>query len=263
MTLADKAMRQTPSSLSSSLSFLLPLAFAVSSVPSSLWAASPAAFSTVPGSQAPAPWQVVGLPERYAKPVTQFDLIDLDGAHVLRIKADKSWGSLVHPMSEPIKPNTVLRWRWRLDQPLAKSDLRAKATEDGALKVCLSFDMPAELIPAGERALFKLAQFFTREKIPTATLCYLWGGKEEIGYQQASLFTARVRFIVLANESTPLKVWASKERNIYTDFLKAFGHESQTVPALSAIVIGADADNAGGLSVGYVGDVFLGSGSTP
>jgi hypothetical protein len=233
------------------------------SLASPLFAASPALFSSVSGSQAPPPWHVVGLPERYAKPVTQFDLMDVDGAHVLRVRADKSWGSLVHPMSEPVKPNTLLRWRWRLDQPLAKSDIHAKNTEDGALKVCLSFDMSADLIPAGERGLFKLAQFFTREKIPTATLCYLWGGKEEIGYQQASLFTARVRFIVLANESTPLKAWTSKERNIHADFLKAFGHESHTVPALSAIIVGADADNSGGSSVGYVGDVLLASGPVP
>jgi Protein of unknown function (DUF3047) len=256
-------MLHTPFSLSSSLPCLCSLAFAASSFSGSLWAANPAAFSSVLGSQAPTPWQVVGLPERHAKPVTQFDLMDVDGAHVLRVRADKSWGSLVHPMSEPVKPNTLLRWRWRLDQPLAKSDIHAKNTEDGALKVCLSFDMPADLIPAGERGLFKLAQFFTREKIPTATLCYLWGGKEEIGYQQASLFTARVRFIVLANESTPLKAWTSKERNIHADFLKAFGHESHTVPALSAIIIGADADNSGGSSVGYVGDVLLVSGPVP
>ena len=222
-------------------------------------AASIAAFSSEPGSQPPKPWQVVGLPERFAKPLTQFDLTDVEGTHVLRVKADKSWASLVHPVSESVKPNTVLRWRWRLDQPLPKSDIHTKATEDGALKVCLSFDMPLENIPAGERSLFKFVQFFSKEKIPTATLCYLWGSKEAIEYQQASLFTARVRFIVLANEGVALKTWATKERNIYVDFLKAFGHEAHAVPALSALIIGADADNTGGSSLGYVGDVFLGS----
>ncbi len=227
------------------------------------FAANLTAFSSATATQAPAPWQVVGLPERYAKPVTQFDLTDIDGARVLRVKADKSWGSLVHLASEPVKPNSVLRWRWRLDQPLAKSDIRAKATEDGVLKVCLSFDMPANNIPIGERAIFKLAQFFSKEKIPTATLCYLWGGDEQIGYEQASLFTARVRFIVLANKSTPLKTWINNEQNIYADFLKAFGQEAVIVPALSAIIVGADTDNTQGSGLGYVGDVQLGTRSAP
>ncbi len=214
-------------------------------------------FSAAAAGLPPAPWKIVGLPERYAKPVTQFDISEIDGQQALRVRTDKSWGSVVHPLNEMAKPGSLLKWRWRLDQPLAKSDIHAKATEDSALKVCVSFDMPADNIPGGERGLFKLAQFFTKDKIPTATLCYVWGGKEAIGYEQASLFTARVRFIVLANETTPLKTWQSKERNIYADFMKAFGHEAGAVPALSAIVIGADADNTLGSSTGYIGDVQL------
>ncbi len=222
-----------------------------------VWAAGLTAFSSSQGGQVPAPWKIVGLPERFNKPVTQFDVTDVDGQQVLRVKADKSWGSVVHPMNEVVKPSSVIKWRWRLEQPLSKADIHAKATEDSPLKVCLSFDMPADNIPNGERALFRLAQLFTRDKIPTATLCYIWGAKEAIGYEQASLFTARVRFIVLANESTALKTWVGKERNIYADFLKAFGHEVVTVPALSAILIGADADNTLGSGLGYVGDVQL------
>lgn len=220
-------------------------------------AAPLATFSNAAAGQPPAPWKIIGLPERYAKPVTQFDITELDGLQVLRVRADKSWGSLAHPASDVVKPNTLLKWRWRLEQPLAKSDIHAKATEDSALKVCMSFDMPADNIPTGERTLFKFAQFLSREKIPTATLCYIWGGKEAIGYEQASLFTARVRFIVLANEGTPLKIWQNKERSVYADFMKAFGHEASTIPALSAIIIGADADNTQANSLGYVADIQL------
>jgi Protein of unknown function (DUF3047) len=223
------------------------------------WAADIPAFSTSPGKPVPPPWNVVGMPERYNKPLTQFELADIDGQHVLKVQADKSWGTLVHNVSDPVKPNTLLRWRWRLDQPLPKSDIHAKATEDSALKICLSFAMPEDNIPSGERAMFKLAKMMSPGKLPTATLCYIWGGKEAIGYEQASLFTSRVRFIVLANETTALKTWHSKERNVYADFLKAFGQEATTVPALSAIVIGADADNTQGNSIGYMGDVQLSS----
>jgi Protein of unknown function (DUF3047) len=223
----------------------------------SAWAADIPAFSTSPGKPVPPPWLVVGMPDRYNKPLTQFELADVDGQHVLKVQAEKSWGTLVHAVSDPAKPTTLLRWRWRLDQPLLKSDIHAKATEDSALKVCISFAMPEENIPSGERTMFKFAKFISREKIPTATLCYIWGGKEAIGYEQASLFTARVRFIVLANETTALKTWHNKERNVYADFLKAFGQEAGVVPALSAIIIGADADNTQGSSLGYLGDIQL------
>jgi hypothetical protein len=224
---------------------------------SSLQAAEIPAFSKAVGKEPPKPWQVVGLPERYNKPVTQFELTELDGQQVLQVKADKSWGSLALPSTESIKPGSMLRWRWRLDQPLSQSDIRSKPTEDGALKVCVSFAMPTENIPAGERFLFRLAQTFSREKIPTTTICYLWGGKEAVGYEQRSLYTKRVQFVVLANEGTALKTWHSKERNLYADFQKLFGQEASVVPALSAILVGADTDNTQGLSMGYVGDMQL------
>ena len=225
-------------------------------------AAEVTAFSSVQGSQPPKPWAVAGLPDRYKVPITQFDLSGLDGANVLRIKAEKSWGSLVHSLNEAVKPNTVIRWRWRLDQPLPKADIRVKESEDSPLKVCLSFDMPTDNIPSSERALFKLAQFFTREKIPTATLCYTWGNKEAVGYEQASLFTNRVRFVVVVvNDAGPLKTWVSNERNVHADFLAAFGEETQTVPPLSAILVEADSDTTQGQGLGYVGDVQLGNAS--
>jgi hypothetical protein len=220
-------------------------------------AASPPAFSTANTGSAPAPWRVIGLPERYAKPLTQFEVVDLSGSKVLRVKAEQSWGTLAFASTppQPITVQTTLQWRWRLDQALAQADLSRKATEDAALKVCVSFDMPADSIPSGERTLFKLVQFFTRDKLPTATLCYVWAQKEAIGHAQASPITNRVRYIVVANASSPLASWQNHERNIYTDFLKAFGHEAAIVPAWSAIVLGADSDNTAAISFGYIGDV--------
>jgi len=126
---------------------------------------------------------------------------------VLRVRKDKSWGSVVHLVNDAFKPNTVIRWR--LDQPLPKAETRSKESEDSTLKVWLSFDMPTDNITSRERALFKLAQLFTREKIPAATLCYVWGNKETVGYEHASLFTNLVRFIVMANDGSPLKTWVN------------------------------------------------------
>jgi Protein of unknown function (DUF3047) len=220
-------------------------------------AASPPAFSSAPAGQAPAPWRVIGLPERYAKPLTQFDVVDLAGTRVLRVKTENSWGTLATASSPPlpVSPQTTLKWRWRLDQPLLQTDLSRKATEDAALKVCVSFDMPADSIPSGERALFKFVQFFSRDKLPTATLCYVWANKESIHSMLPSPVTHRVRYIVLANSSNPLASWQSQERNLHDDFLKAFGHEAAAVPARSAIVLGADSDNTASNSTGYIGDV--------
>lgn len=230
-------------------------------------AAELAAFSTALGATPPAPWKFVGLPERYAKPLTQIDILSLDGKKVLRLRADKSWGTLAHPMTlgaatavtsvTAAKPAQTLEFQWRLDNALTQASFKAKSTEDAALKVCASFDMPSDRVPVAERSLFKLVQFFSREKLPTATLCYVWANAEELGSIHASPTTARVRYMALDNATSPLKTWKSHKRNLADDFLKAFGAESRTVPAVTALIVGADADNTQDTSLGYVTDITL------
>jgi Protein of unknown function (DUF3047) len=132
-------------------------------------AAELSSFSQATGTTAPAPWHFVGLPDRYSKPHTQFDVVEIEGKKVLKVTADKAYGNLVHPWAAPV---SSIQFKWRLDKALVKANLKAKSTEDIALKLCLSFGLPSNQIPLGERTKFKLAQLFSKEPLPTATLCY-------------------------------------------------------------------------------------------
>lgn len=223
-------------------------------VVNSVSAAELSPFSSATGATVPAPWQYIALPERYAKPLTAIDIHPLDGKKTLRLRADKSWGTVAHTWTGAAK---TIEFQWRLDKPLPQASFKAKATEDAALKVCASFDMPAERIPVGERTLFKLAQFFSREQLPTATLCYVWASAEELGSIHNSPTTARVRYMALDTAASSLKTWKSHKRNLADDFLKAFGAESPSVPAVTAIIVGADADNTQDTSLGYVADIVV------
>jgi hypothetical protein len=210
------------------------------------------AFSSASGSEPPVAWRFVGLPGRYARPPTLFDVNEVDGSKVLRVRSDKSYGNLVHAHQGSMKQIT---WRWRLDEPLVKANLHDKKAEDMALKVCLSFDLPVSRIPANERTTFRLANFFSTEPLPTATLCYVWAQVEPVGHTQASPYTGRVHYVVLDSGDKELKTWHAHTRDVQADFLKAFGAEAQTMPALTAIIVGADSDNTLGTSLGYVGDI--------
>lgn len=209
-------------------------------------------FAQSQGASIAAPWRFVGLPERYAKPYSEFDVVELEGKKVLRVRTDKSYGNLVHDWAAPVE---TLKLRWRLDSALLKANLKSKKTEDLALKVCLSFDMPTDNIPSSERTLFKFAQFFSRDKLPTATLCYVWAHAETVGTEQASPYTGRVRYIVVNSGEAALKTWQDHTRNVRVDFARAFGTESVVFPAVTAIIVGADSDNTEGTSLGYVADI--------
>jgi hypothetical protein len=212
-------------------------------------------FSEAPPGPPPAPWRVVGLPGS-KKPLTEFAIVQLGTERVLRVRADRSYANLSHALAATNTAYT-LRWRWRLDQPVAGADLRTKNGDDTPIKVCALFDLPLEKLGFVERNILRLARTASGEYLPGATLCYVWDQKLAVGTGLPNAFTRRMRYLVLNSASTPLQQWASHARDLRVDFLLSFGAESTTVPPLLAILVGADADNTAESSLAYVSDISL------
>lgn len=216
-----------------------------------------ATFSDAKGGRLPAAWRIVGLPAAN-KPLTRFDLVPVDGHTVLRVLADHSYANLVHDLPDVVVPRgTQLRWRWRLDQALPDADLRHRETDDTALKVCLLFNAPTDKLGVLDKSLLSVARAMSSEKVPAATLCYVWDTSLPVGTLLENAFTARIRMIVVDSGTKGLGHWVSHRQDVAADFQRAFGHEFPALPPLEAVVVGADADNTGGHSVGFVGDVTL------
>ena len=215
------------------------------------------AFSTATGAQPPAPWQVHGFPGR-DKPVSQFDVVSLNGERMLRVTASKSYGTLRHELAAiHIGPGSTLHWRWRLDQPLRDADLRRKSGDDSPLKLCALFDLPTDKLGLFDRTLLFAARSISKEYVPAATLCYVWDHRLSAGTELPNAFTQRVRYVVLNSGDHQLGTWIPHERDLATDFMRVFGNETDTVPPLIALLVGADADNTAGHSLAYVGDLTL------
>lgn len=207
----------------------------------------------------PAPWHVVGLPgqDPAVKPFTEFAVVEIDGRKALRVEAKESFGNLVDRVRWTA-PTAKLSWQWRVDDPVPNADLRAKQGDDTALKVCVSFDLPMEQVPFLERQLLKIGQAKTDEPLATANVCYVWDANLPIGTALDNAFSRRTRYIVLQTGSADLKQWKTEKRDVNADFKKLFADESAgKVPPITAIGIGADADNTKGHSLGYVANMVL------
>lgn len=216
------------------------------------WAAFGLAPMTGPVGGLPAePWRYVGLPDQKFPP-TRFSLEMRDGRTVLRVEAVASYGNLLHRLDAV--PAGELSWRWRVDAPLAGADLRSRKGDDVALKVCALFSMPRSAVPFMERQLLRLAESRAREVLPNATLCYVWDPSWPAESLVPNAYSRRVRYITLGE---PGSGWQNIRRDLKADFLRAFGEESATVPPLQAVAVGADADNTGGSSLGYIADLEL------
>ena len=218
-------------------------------------------FSASTSSVPAAPWRIAGLPvqNKAAVATTRYDITSIDGLKVLRVQTDGSYGNLVHALAGvKLAEKAQLRWSWRLDQPLTNADLRQKRGDDSPLKVCLLFDLPAAKLSFVDRSVLSLARSVSGEKLPSATLCYVWDHRLPEGTLLNNAYTSRVRMLVLNSGDKRLGQWVTHQRDVAADFKLAFGLESDSLPALDGVLVGADSDNAGGQSTAYVGDISLG-----
>ena len=237
------------------VSALLSLGIACATAPAFAQSLSP----LVPADGAAAStWRFVGFPKSKADiPATRFELTEVQGERALKVSTRASYGTWVHdlPKAEPGR----LQWRWRLDQPLTGgkvvADIQTKAGDDAALKVCVMFDHPLDRVPFAQRTVLRIARSISGEDLPAATLCYVWDSVHPAGLQGANPYTQRVRFITLQGKGAPLAQWQIETRNVAADFAKLFADElpaGAAVPKVRAVLIGADSDNTGSQSVGWI-----------
>jgi hypothetical protein len=204
------------------------------------------------GDAPAAPWRTAGLPQQAFAP-TRYAVVEREGRRVLRIDAEASYGNLVHDLGRILPAGTALAWRWNVERFADGTDLRRKAGDDVAAKVCVLWDLPLDRVPFVERQLLRLARNRTGEALPAATLCYVWDAALPAGTLLDNAYSRRVRLLVLRGAGDAAGRWQSERRDLAADFLRAFGDEARgEVPPVLAIAVGADADNTRGRSTAFV-----------
>ena len=250
-------MRATPNFRAqltrSFLALALAAGFAAQAVAADENALAP--FSAAPPGDPPATWKFATLPNQVP---TKYTVVDLGGARVLKVEADESYGNLVHAMHMQVSDRSVLSWRWRVDKLLEDADIRTRAGDDSAAKLCVFFGFDASKLSFGERTKLALGRASTGEDVPTETLCYVWDNKLPIDTGLVNAFTKRIRFIVLQSGAAKLGQWVAQRRNLVADYQRMFGDESEgKVPEVTGVSVSADSDNTHGHGLSYFGDVSL------
>jgi hypothetical protein len=208
-------------------------------------------------------WRFVGFPKSHTElPPTRFEAGEADGVSAIQVITDASYGTLVHD-GLSMSPGR-LQWRWRLDQPLAGGrrapDLLSKDGDDAALKVCVMFEHALDRVPFWERTTLRLARAVSGESLPAATLCYVWDSAGPASREGSNPYTRRVRFVVLQGRDAPLSRWIAESRDVAADFARLFADELPQgvatpvaqLPRVHTVLIGADSDNTGSRSSGWV-----------
>jgi len=208
--------------------------------------------STTPGSAFPGGWMQQMLPG--VERENRFELISDEGSTVLRILSERSASSLAFALRLDPAKTPLLKWRWRVSNALAGSDLRVKTGDDYAARVYVLFDLPTERLSLGDRIKISAARLLHGADIPAAALCYVWGTRQATGESGWNPYTDWVRMIVVDSGNERAGQWREVERDVAADFKAAFGGP---VPPVSGIALGADTDNTGERVETRFGDIHF------
>jgi Protein of unknown function (DUF3047) len=140
---------------------------------------------------------------------TLYESVMLDGVPAIRAIGRESASGLYRETPYRVGDRPWLEWTWRVDQLQETADIRVKSREDFAAAIFLIF---------GRRSM-------TNREVPT--LAYVWtNGHLSLGAVVASPNRPGfVRSIVVRSAAATLGQWIRERRNVFEDFLRAFGQE--------------------------------------
>lgn len=228
----------------------------VSALLTALWGCAPllahaadpgAVFSaSKPGESLPGGWQ--NRPVVSGKPLTRYTLVADQGTTVLQADANKSASGLVHEGDVDLSQTPVVQWRWKVAAPIPDADNSVGDKEDAPARLVFFFDGQSSNLSVGDR-VEQIAASAAGDKLPYATLMYIWTPSAPVGTVIANPHTSRVQMIVVGND---VGKWQSLRRNVLSDFQKVF-HEKPG--KLTGYGILTDTDNTGATARAWYGDI--------
>lgn len=184
---------------------------------------------------------------------TSYEVVKDGGVTIVKAVSEASASGMIKPVVIDPKEYPIVRWRWKIDNVLQRSDVALKEGDDFPARLYITFAYDPDKVGFGKKLKFKAGQALFGD-IPIAALNYIWETKTPVGTIVENAYTNFAQMIVV--ESGPQKVgsWVDEERNIYEDYKRAFGEEP---PMINGVAIMSDTDNTKEQATAYYGDIVF------
>ncbi|OYT98798.1 MAG: hypothetical protein CFE40_08260 [Burkholderiales bacterium PBB1] len=196
-------------------------------------------------------WETTPLP---TKRPTRYTPQVIDGRQV--IQADAESAVSLYRRRVQVAPAELgrLSFSWMVPELIATADLSRSETEDAPVRVVLAFDGDRSKLSYKNRLLSDLLEAVMGEEPPYATLMYVWDNRAPLESVIIASRTDRIRKIVVDSGPTQKAIWRLHERDIVSDYQRAFG---EAPGALVSIALMTDSDNTRSTTRAYYGEVRL------
>jgi hypothetical protein len=186
---------------------------------------------------------------------TRYTLVREGEEWVVRAESKASASGLIYPLGADARRTPILRWRWKVENLLAKSDVTRKEGDDYPARIYVAFAYDPKRAGFAQRLRYEAARLIYGEYPPHAGLSYIWESKAPVDTVAPNPFSDRVRMFVVDSGAGRLGQWVEHQRNIHEDYKAAFGEEP---PMIAGIAIMTDTDQTAESAVAYYGEIVLG-----
>jgi hypothetical protein len=183
---------------------------------------------------------------------TRYDVVKDGERWVVRARSEQSASGLRRELALDVRELPILRWSWKVDAPIAGSDPTKKSGDDYAARLYVTFRYEPDRVGFWKRTKYRAARALLGD-LPIGALTYIWSGSSARGSVVDNPYAGSfVKMVVVQSGSELAGHWQREERDLYRDYVDAFGEEP---PLVSGIAIMTDTDNTGSSATAWYGDI--------
>jgi len=210
-------------------------------------------FSGTAAGEVPAGWHPYAM-RRDLKP-TRYAVVRDGDRKVLHARAASSATGL--RCAVQIDPALFgrLRFSWRVREAPPHADVGVAEHDDCPARLVLAFGGDDTRMPLRDRLFFEQVELFTGQRLPFATLMYVWdGGKHALESVHRNHRTARIQYLTVESGAQRAGQWLHYERDVAADYLRVFGEAPGPIIGVGVLT---DADALKTELEAWYGDINL------
>lgn len=205
--------------------------------------------SSRPGNHLPDGWKPLTF-KKIPKPTT-YELVTDGGTVVVKAMSDSGASGLTKEVKIDPTVFPVVRWRWKIENLLSRSDVTRKSGDDYPARLYITFEYDPKKVSFGRKLKYKAGQALFGD-IPIAALNYIWDTKTPVGTLVDNAYTDFAKMVVVESGAARVGAWVEESRNVYHDYKQAFGEDP---PLINGIAIMTDTDNTKERAIAFYGDI--------
>jgi CO dehydrogenase/acetyl-CoA synthase gamma subunit (corrinoid Fe-S protein) len=184
---------------------------------------------------------------------TSYEVVKDEDVTVVKAVSEASASGLIKQVVIDPKEFPIVRWRWKIDNVLQRSDVALKEGDDFPARLYITFEYEPDKVSFGKKLKFKVGQALFGD-IPIAALNYIWETKTPVGTIVENAYTDFAKMVIVESGTQKVGMWIDEERNVYEDYKQAFREEP---PMINGVAIMSDTDNTKEQATAYYGDIVF------